>query len=78
MTWLGNGYTVADYDGSSRTTYLDTRVIDFPPIPQADEDEEHSKLKATNGMKINRINGSLQGSIVEKVDLAILPATTAA
>ncbi|KAB5551065.1 hypothetical protein GE09DRAFT_1000878, partial [Coniochaeta sp. 2T2.1] len=32
--WLGNGYTRADYDGSSRTTYLDMSVIDYPPVPQ--------------------------------------------
>ncbi len=34
MGWLGNGYTVADYNGSSRTSYLDTINIDFPPLPQ--------------------------------------------
>ena len=33
MGWLGNGYTVADYDGSSRTTYLDPSMIDYPPVP---------------------------------------------
>lgn len=34
MSWLGNGYTVADYDGSSRTAYLDPTMIDYPPVPE--------------------------------------------
>jgi hypothetical protein len=34
MAYLGNGYTIADYDGSSRTTYLEKANIDFPPIPK--------------------------------------------
>lgn len=33
MAYIGNGYTVADYDGSSRTTYLDPANIDYPPVP---------------------------------------------
>lgn len=33
LGWLGNGYTMADYDNSSRTTYLDPDIIDYPPIP---------------------------------------------
>ena len=35
MGWLGNGYTKADYDGSSRTAYLDPSNIDYPPVPEA-------------------------------------------
>ena len=34
MAWLGNGYTVADYNGSTRTAYLDPAMIDYPPIPE--------------------------------------------
>ena len=34
MGWLGNGYTIADYNGSSRTTYLDPTIIDYPPVPK--------------------------------------------
>lgn len=34
MAWLGNGYTKADYDGSTRTAYLDTAMIDYPPLPE--------------------------------------------
>jgi hypothetical protein len=33
LSWLGNGYTVADYDGSCRTSYLDPALIDYPPLP---------------------------------------------
>jgi hypothetical protein len=32
LSWLGNGYTLADYNGSSRTKYLDPNEIDFPPV----------------------------------------------
>ncbi|PGH28270.1 hypothetical protein AJ80_00161 [Polytolypa hystricis UAMH7299] len=34
MAWLGNGYAVADYNGSSRTMYLDPINIDYPPVPE--------------------------------------------
>ena len=34
LAWLGNGYTSADYDGSTRTAYLDPAMIDYPPIPE--------------------------------------------
>lgn len=82
MTWLGNGYTVADYDGSSRTTYLDANVIDYPPIPGAED--EKAKVKDSNVVRVNsisganRINGSVQKKIEEKIDVAVLAATTAA
>jgi hypothetical protein len=33
MAYIGNGYTLADYDGSSRTKYLDPENIDYPPVP---------------------------------------------
>ena len=39
MCWLGNGYTKADYDGSSRTTYLDPAHIDYPPVPAPIEEK---------------------------------------
>jgi hypothetical protein len=72
LTWLGNGYTVADYDGSSRTSYLDPTLIDYPPIP-----EEMSRV---NG----KVNGD--GADYEKigikdpadVDVVQLLGTTAA
>ena len=34
MSWLANGYTKADYNGSSRTMYLDPKIIDYPPVPK--------------------------------------------
>lgn len=34
MGWLANGYVKADYDGSSRTAYLDPANIDYPPVPE--------------------------------------------
>jgi hypothetical protein len=34
MCWLANGYTNADYDGSSRTLYLDPEHINYPPVPE--------------------------------------------
>ncbi|KAH0841216.1 putative sterigmatocystin biosynthesis monooxygenase stcW [Fonsecaea pedrosoi] len=39
MSWLGNGYTLADYSGGSRTNYLDPEEIDFPPLPTEEEAE---------------------------------------
>lgn len=35
MGWIASGYTLADYDGSSRTTYLDPSNIDYPPLPRS-------------------------------------------
>lgn len=46
LSWLGNGYTLADYDGSTRTKYLDPDEIDFPPLPSH-----------TNGDTTNGVNG---------------------
>lgn len=43
MGWLGNGYTVADYNGSSRTAYLDPKIIDYPPIPSEREDASQTE-----------------------------------
>ena len=50
MGWLGNGYTLADYDASSRTTYLDPANIDYPPVPpppkaQKMEVDQNHKVK---------------------------------
>lgn len=33
LSWLGNGYTMADYEGIDRTKYLDPVNIDFPSLP---------------------------------------------
>lgn len=46
MAWLGNGYTIADYNGSTRTAYLDTAMIDYPPIPETEAETD------TNGQEI--------------------------
>ncbi|KAF2801808.1 FAD/NAD(P)-binding domain-containing protein [Mytilinidion resinicola] len=70
LTWLGNGYTMADYDGSSRTSYLDPAVIDYPPIPKADV----------------LVDGNVKTESYEKVGIkapanvsvVLLPGTTAA
>lgn len=48
LSWLGNGYTLADYDGSTRTKYLDPSEIDFPPLP----------ADASNGAILVGVNGS--------------------
>jgi hypothetical protein len=48
MAWLGNGYTVSDYDGGSRTKYLDPNFIDYPPIPDDEEDVANGTY-GTNG-----------------------------
>jgi hypothetical protein len=66
MTWLGNGYTISDYDGSSRTTYLDRSLIDYPPIPDLE----------VNGNSHMREDPNVKSSVAESV--VLLPATTAA
>jgi hypothetical protein len=55
MCWLGNGYTVADYDGSSKTRYLDTANIDYPPVPESaslscDKNDHTINGYTTNGL----------------------------
>lgn len=47
MSWLCNGYTLADYKGTTRTKYLDPAEIDFPPVVQWAD---------TNGVS-NGVNG---------------------
>lgn len=49
MSWLANGYTVVDYDGSSKTTYLDPANIDYPPVPEPDHANVCANGHATNG-----------------------------
>jgi hypothetical protein len=49
MAWLANGYTVGDYDGGSRTKYLDPGFIDYPPIPE-DEEEIGNSVNGMNGV----------------------------
>jgi hypothetical protein len=63
VSWLANGYTVADYDGSSRTKYLDPSFIDYPPIPE-DEDEPVSLEAKEESTSTNSIN-SLGGAIIQ-------------
>lgn len=65
MCWLGNGYTKADYDGSSKTTYLDPANIDYPPVP-----EPVSPDYQING---HAINGSTTNGLAQ---VGILQATT--
>ncbi|KAL1887132.1 hypothetical protein Sste5346_010421 [Sporothrix stenoceras] len=48
MGWLASGFTRADYDGSSRTTYLDPANIDYPPVPTVNGNREQE-----NGTKCN-------------------------
>jgi hypothetical protein len=71
MTWLGNGYTGADYDGSSRTMYLDPKFIDYPPLPKS--------KPVTNGVNLTHQGGDddrvKAGAVAEVV---ALPLTTAA
>jgi hypothetical protein len=45
--WLGNGFALADTDGTSRVAHLYADQVDYPPIP-ADEAEAETKA-TTNG-----------------------------
>ncbi len=62
MAWLGNGYTEADYNGSSRTTYLDPAMIDYPPVPDP-EGEQDSEGEAET-VVVSMVNGHNKGQVV--------------
>lgn len=66
MGWLGNGYTVADYNGSSRTAYLDKANIDYPPVPPP-------AVEAKNGEKeAVKVNGDEKATASVHVEEVVL------
>lgn len=67
MAWLGNGYTVADYNGSSRTAYLDPAMIDYPPVPEPEQDKDT--------VVVPQVNGKLSKGDVVIVDRVVPEAT---
>ncbi|OQE04921.1 hypothetical protein PENVUL_c028G07183 [Penicillium vulpinum] len=50
QSWLGNGFVVADVDGSSRVKHLRLENLDIPPVP-TDDEEKPKALAMQNGNK---------------------------
>ncbi|KAF7554996.1 hypothetical protein G7Z17_g2518 [Cylindrodendrum hubeiense] len=72
LSWLGNGYTLADYDGSTRTKYLDPDEIDFPPLPHV----SNGTTNGTNGvafsvMRPTDAKATIPGHVEEAGDAAL-------
>ncbi|CAM1506055.1 Fc.00g056960.m01.CDS01 [Cosmosporella sp. VM-42] len=73
MGWLANGYTLADYDGSSRTTYLDPTNIDYPPVPQANLPNSNGPLRSVEDPKKGVLVHDEKVDVATTIDL-IIPA----